>query len=161
MLEEGKQVLYLLPEIALTTQIITRLTRVFGESVGVYHSKFSDAQRTEVYNRMLGGDYGGSSSCYKLILGVRSSVFLPFTNLGLVIVDEEHENTYKQYDPAPRYHGMGMCLVQPTLTPMLPCRQVGTEFQQVTIPIRDSTVDICAQLPIAILPLQRKKTPLL
>jgi len=111
MLEEGKQVLYLLPEIALTTQIITRLTRVFGESVGVYHSKFSDAQRTEVYNRMLGGDYGGSSSCYKLILGVRSSVFLPFTNLGLVIVDEEHENTYKQYDPAPRYHARDTAMV--------------------------------------------------
>lgn len=111
MLAEGKQVLYLLPEIALTTQIITRLTRVFGEKVGVYHSKFSDAQRTEVYNRMLHGVDGVGGNRYNLILGVRSSVFLPFTNLGLVIIDEEHENTYKQYDPAPRYHARDTAMV--------------------------------------------------
>ncbi len=111
MLAEAKQVLYLLPEIALTTQIITRLTRVFGEKVGVYHSKFSDAQRTEVYNRMLHGEDGVGGNRYNLILGVRSSVFLPFTNLGLVIIDEEHENTYKQYDPAPRYHARDTAMV--------------------------------------------------
>lgn len=110
-LAEGKQVLYLLPEIALTTQIITRLSRVFGEKVGVYHSKFSDGQRTEVYNRMLHGTDGVGGNRYDLILGVRSSVFLPFTNLGLVIIDEEHENTYKQYDPAPRYHARDTAMV--------------------------------------------------
>lgn len=99
-LQQGKQVLYLLPEIALTTQIIHRLKTVFGNQVGIYHSKFSEAERTEVWNRVLSkGD-----DRYSVILGVRSSVFLPFTNLGLVIVDEEHENTYKQFDPAPRYN---------------------------------------------------------
>lgn len=100
MLRQGKQALYLLPEIALTTQIITRLRRVFGNKVGVYHSKFSDAERVEIYQRML----GQNDKSYGIILGVRSSIFLPFTNLGLVIVDEEHENTFKQFNPAPRYH---------------------------------------------------------
>lgn len=95
---EGKQVLYLLPEIALTTQITDRLAQVFGDDMGVYHSMFTDVQRAKVYRRQL------SSEPYKLILGVRSSVFLPFDNLGLVIVDEEHETSYKQQDPAPRYH---------------------------------------------------------
>ena len=97
-IDEGKQVLYLLPEIALTTQIINRLRNVFGSRVGVYHSKFSDNERVEVYNGTL------NNNGFKIILGVRSSVFLPFNNLGLVIIDEEHENTYKQFDPAPRYH---------------------------------------------------------
>lgn len=97
-LQNGKQVLYLLPEIALTTQIINRLRKVFGNRVGVYHSKFSDSQRVEVYLKML------SEEPFDVILGVRSSIFLPFSNLGLVIVDEEHENTFKQYNPAPRYH---------------------------------------------------------
>ncbi|MDR2813730.1 MAG: primosomal protein N' [Prevotellaceae bacterium] len=95
---QGKQTLYLLPEIALTAQLITRLKKVFG-NVGVYHSKFSDAQRVEEYRRLL---EGGSQP--SLTLGVRSSIFLPFANLGLVIVDEEHENTYKQQSPPPRYH---------------------------------------------------------
>jgi primosomal protein N' (replication factor Y) len=97
-IQQGKQVLYLLPEIALTAQIINRLRNVFGNRVGIYHSKFSDAERVEVWNsiRTPGG--------YSVVLGVRSSIFLPFAHLGLVIVDEEHENTYKQYDPAPRYH---------------------------------------------------------
>ncbi len=99
-LEKGKQVLYLLPEIALTTQIIVRLKSIFGEQAGVYHSKFSDAERVEIWNRVL---HNGDNS-YRLILGVRSSLFLPFSDLGLVIVDEEHENTFKQFDPAPRYH---------------------------------------------------------
>lgn len=97
-LNEGKQVLYLLPEIALTTQITDRLSQVFGSVMGVYHSMFTDVQRSNVYRRQL------SDNPYKLILGVRSSVFLPFRNLGLVIVDEEHETSYKQQDPAPRYH---------------------------------------------------------
>ncbi len=96
-LAAGKQVLYLLPEIALTTQITSRLRRHFGSQLGVYHSKFSDAERVEVWNRLL-------TKQYQIILGVRSSVLLPFSDLGLVIVDEEHETTFKQYDPAPRYH---------------------------------------------------------
>ncbi|PKQ65827.1 primosomal protein N' [Labilibaculum filiforme] len=100
-LEVGKQVLYLLPEIALTTQIINRLRSVFGNKVGVYHSKFNDAERVEIYNNI---HQNNTANAYQVILGVRSSVFLPFQNLGLIIVDEEHENTYKQYDPAPRYH---------------------------------------------------------
>ena len=97
-ISQGKQVLYLLPEIALTTQITQRLRNIFGNEMGVYHSKFSDAERVEVYQRQLSGNP------YKLILGVRSSVFLPFMDLGLVIIDEEHETSYKQQDPAPRYH---------------------------------------------------------
>jgi len=102
-LAEGKQVLYLLPEIALTTQIISRLRRIFGDRVGVYHSKFSDSQRVEVYNGVLRAESTPGKPAYSVILGVRSSIFLPFRNLGLVIVDEEHENTYKQFNPAPRY----------------------------------------------------------
>lgn len=102
---EGKQVLYLLPEIALTTQITERLRRVFGESMGVYHSKFTDVQRLEVYKRQ------ASEQPYDIILGVRSSVFLPFNNLGLIIIDEEHETSYKQQEPAPRYHARNAALV--------------------------------------------------
>jgi primosomal protein N' (replication factor Y) len=95
-LRHGRQALYLLPEIALTTQIIERLQNVFGALVGVYHSKYNDNERAEIYHAV--------PSQYRIILGVRSSLFLPFDNLGLIIVDEEHETTYKQYDPAPRYH---------------------------------------------------------
>lgn len=104
-LKEGKQVLYLLPEIALTTQITDRLERVFSDNMGVYHSKFTDAQRVAVYQKQL------SDEPFQLILGVRSSIFLPFNNLGLVIVDEEHETSYKQQDPAPRYHARNAALV--------------------------------------------------
>jgi primosomal protein N' (replication factor Y) len=107
---EGKQVLYLLPEIALTTQIIQRLKHVFGNKIGVYHSKFSDSERVEVYQNLIGYRKEGSPQ-YQIILGVRSSVFLPFSNLGLVIVDEEHENTYKQFDPAPRYNARDAAIV--------------------------------------------------
>lgn len=96
-LAEGKQILYLLPEIALTTQIIERLRRYFGNKVGVYHSKFNDSERAEVWKKVLNGDY-------RIILGARSSIFLPFSSLGLIIVDEEHETSFKQFDPAPRYH---------------------------------------------------------
>lgn len=106
---QGKQVLYLLPEIALTAQITTRLKRVFGARLGIYHSKFPDTERVEIWQKQL-GDKG-----YDVILGVRSSVFLPFSNLGLVIVDEEHENTYKQQDPAPRYHARNAAIVLASL----------------------------------------------
>jgi len=111
-LERGNQVLYLLPEIALTSQIIQRLKAVFGNQVGVYHSKFPDNERVEIYNQLL-NDSGGSD--YQVILGVRSSVFLPFSRLGLVIVDEEHENTYKQFDPAPRYHARDVAIMLATM----------------------------------------------
>lgn len=105
VLKTGKQVLYLLPEIALTTQITERLKRVFGNRLGVYHSKFPDAERVEIWQKQL------TDNPYDIILGVRSSVFLPFQRLGLVIVDEEHENTYKQQDPAPRYHARSSAIV--------------------------------------------------
>ena len=109
MIRQGKQVLYLLPEIALTTQITERLKRVFGARLGIYHSKFPDAERVEIWQKQLG------TEGYDIILGVRSSVFLPFRNLGLVIVDEEHENTYKQQDPAPRYHARNTAIVLSSL----------------------------------------------
>jgi len=100
-INDGRQVLYLLPEIALTAQMVERLKEVFGNQVGVYHSKFSDYDRVQIYRNLAG--LSGEEP-YKIILGVRSSLFLPFSNLGLIIVDEEHENSYKQSDPAPRYH---------------------------------------------------------
>ncbi|MDR0961793.1 MAG: primosomal protein N' [Mediterranea sp.] len=108
-LGEGKQVLYLLPEIALTTQITERLQRVFGNQLGIYHSKLSDNERVEIWQKQL------SETPYSILLGVRSSVFLPFRQLGLVIVDEEHENTYKQQDPAPRYHARNAAIVLASL----------------------------------------------
>ncbi len=104
-LKAGRQVLYLLPEIALTTQITTRLKKHFGNLLGIYHSKFADAERVEVWQNLL------EQKNYQIILGVRSSIFLPFKNLGLIIVDEEHENTYKQFDPAPRYHARDASIV--------------------------------------------------
>ncbi len=96
-LKGGGQVLYLLPEIALTTQIVSRLHKVFGNALGVYHSKYSDNERVEVWN-------GVNNGKINLVVGVRSSIFLPFANLSLIIVDEEHELSFKQYEPAPRYH---------------------------------------------------------
>jgi primosomal protein N' (replication factor Y) len=104
VLEQEEQVLYLLPEIALTTQIVSRLQRVFGEKMAVYHSKYSDNERVEVWKGMIAGRF-------PLIVGVRSSVFLPFDNLSLIIVDEEHEFSYKQYEPAPRYHARDVAQV--------------------------------------------------
>ena len=101
MLKDGKQVLMLLPEIALTAQVINRLRKYFGGAVGVYHSRFSTQERAEVWLRAM----DKSESGYKLLLGARSALFLPFHNLGLVIVDEEHDSSYKQNDPAPRYNG--------------------------------------------------------
>ncbi len=97
MINSGRQVLYLLPEIALTTHIIERLRQYFGSSIGVYHSRFNDNERVEVWQKVLRHEY-------KVVLGARSSVFLPFADLGLIIVDEEHETSYKQFDPAPRYN---------------------------------------------------------
>jgi len=101
ILGKGKQVLYLLPEIALTTQIIGRIRRVFGKQVGVYHSRYSDSERVHVYRNLLGLT---DDEPYGVVIGVRSAIFLPFARLGMIIIDEEHENTYKQHDPAPRYH---------------------------------------------------------
>lgn len=104
-IKEGKNVLYLLPEIALTTQITSRLSRHFGGEMVVYHSKFSDAERVEVWKKMLG------AKPPRLVLGVRSSVLLPLRDVGLIIVDEEHEGSFKQYDPAPRYNARDMAIV--------------------------------------------------
>lgn len=98
-LEDKKQVLYLLPEIALTTQLVSRLTKYFGNKVAVFHSKYSNNERVEVWNNVL-----NSSEKAQIIIGARSALFLPFNHLGLIIVDEEHESTFKQYDPSPRYH---------------------------------------------------------
>lgn len=105
MIADGKQVLYLLPEIALTVQMMDRLRSVFGDRLGIYHSKYSDAERAEIWLRQL------SDHPYDIILGARSAMFLPFQRLGLVIVDEEHESSYKQQDPAPRYHARSAAIV--------------------------------------------------
>ncbi len=104
VLGSGSQVLFLLPEIALTTQIVLRLKRIFGDKMGVYHSKFSDNERVEVWKGVVEGRY-------QFVVGVRSAVFLPMDNLGLIIVDEEHETSYKQFDPAPRYHARDVAIM--------------------------------------------------
>ena len=109
-IEHGRQVLYLLPEIALTVQIMSRLKKVFGRRLGIYHSKYSDAERVEIWQKQL------SDEPYDVILGARSAVLLPFQRLGLVIVDEEHETSYKQQDPAPRYHARSVALVLAQMT---------------------------------------------
>lgn len=106
VLLKGKQVLYLLPEIALTTQLVTRLQNYFGEQVAVFHSKYSAHERVEVYNNVL-----ENTNTAKIILGARSSIFLPFHDLGLIIVDEEHEQSFKQFNPAPRYHARDAAVV--------------------------------------------------
>lgn len=106
-LQQGNQVLFLLPEIALTTQLIQRLSHYFGEKVGVYHSRFNQNERVEIWNTLL----HGNSSRFQIILGARSAVFLPFQSLGLVIVDEEHETSFKQYNPSPRYNGRDTAIV--------------------------------------------------
>lgn len=103
-LDQGKQVLYLLPEIALTTQIINRLRKHFGDEVGVYHSRYNQNERAEVWENIAGVQSAEVHKPYRIILGPRSAMFLPFENLGLVIVDEEHDSSYKQFDPAPRYN---------------------------------------------------------
>ncbi|HOY32495.1 MAG TPA: primosomal protein N' [Bacteroidales bacterium] len=112
-LAQGRQTLFLLPEIALTTQIINRLRKYFGKEVCVYHSKYSNEERVEIWNRVLGdnNENGLNSKQYKVILGARSALFLPFSNLGLVIVDEEHDTSYKQADPPPRYNARDAAIV--------------------------------------------------
>ena len=118
-IDEGQQVLYLLPEIALTVQMMERLRRVFGRRLGIYHSKYSDAERVEIWKKQL------SENPYDIILGARSAVFLPFQRLGLVIVDEEHETSFKQQEPMPRYHArsaaimMGAHVLLGTATPSM------------------------------------------
>jgi len=103
----GKQVLYLVPEIGLSAQLINRLKRAFGDKAGIYHSKFSDAERVETWFNLL----NENEKSYQIILGARSAVFLPFRKLGLIIVDEEHENSYKQFDPAPRYNARDLAII--------------------------------------------------
>jgi primosomal protein N' (replication factor Y) len=106
-LDMGKQVLFLLPEIALTTQLIQRLSAYFGEQIGVYHSKFNQNERVEIWNTVLKND----PAKFRIILGARSSIFLPYRDLGLIIVDEEHESSFKQYDPSPRYNARDAAIV--------------------------------------------------
>ena len=112
-LEQHRQVLFLMPEIALTIQMMERLQRVFGNRLGIYHSKYSDAERVEIWQKQL------SANPYDVILGARSAVFLPFQRLGLVIVDEEHETSYKQQDPAPRYHARSAAIMLGNHNPSL------------------------------------------
>lgn len=161
---QGRQVLYLLPEIALTTQITERLKRVFGSRLGIYHSKFPDAERVEVWQKQL------SHEPYDIILGVRSSLFLPFQRLGLVIVDEEHENTYKQQDPAPRYHARNAAIVLAsmcgaktllgTATPSVESWYNATEggkYALVELKERYKEIQLPEIIPVDIKELQRKK----
>ena len=162
-LRRGRQVLYLLPEIALTTQITERLKRVFGSRLGIYHSKFPDAERVEIWQKQL------TEEGYDIILGVRSSVFLPFRNLGLVIVDEEHENTYKQQDPAPRYHARNAAIVLAsmygaktllgTATPSVETWQNATtgKFGWVELKERYKEIQLPEIIPVDIKELHRKK----
>ena len=162
-IRQGKQVLYLLPEIALTTQITERLQRVFGSRLGIYHSKFPDAERVEIWQKQLG------AANYDIILGVRSSVFLPFQNLGLVIVDEEHETTYKQQDPAPRYHARNAAIVLAmmygaktllgTATPSIETWQnaVAGKYVFVQLKERYKEIQLPEIVPVDIKELYRKK----
>lgn len=162
-IRQGKQVLYLLPEIALTTQITERLQRVFGDRLGVYHSKFPDAERVEIWQKQL------TEKGYDIILGVRSSVFLPFRNLGLVIVDEEHENTYKQQDPAPRYHARNAAIVLAamygaktllgTATPSIETwsNAASGKYGLVELKERYKEIQLPEIIPVDIQELQRKK----
>jgi primosomal protein N' (replication factor Y) len=106
-LEKGKQVLFLLPEIALTTQLIQRLSAYFGDLIGIYHSKFNQNERVEIWNNVL----RNNPKRFRIILGARSSIFLPFSDLGLIIVDEEHESSFKQYEPSPRYNARDCAIV--------------------------------------------------
>ena len=163
-IRQGKQVLYLVPEIALTTQITERLKKVFGIQIGIYHSKFSDPERVEIWNKQL------SDNPYLIILGARSSVFLPYQNLGLVIVDEEHESSYKQQDPAPRYHARNTALMLAsmygaktllgTATPSVESWYNATEagkYGLVELKERYQEIQLPAILPVDIKELHRKK----
>ena len=162
-LEHGGQALYLLPEIALTTQITERLRRVFGPRLGIYHSKFPDAERVEIWQRQL------TDAPYDIILGVRSSIFLPFRKLELIIVDEEHEATYKQQDPAPRYHARNAAVVLAsfygaktllgTATPSLETWHNAETGKYARVPLteRHKAVQLPRILPVDIRELTRKK----
>lgn len=110
-LQQGRQVLFLVPEIALTTQLIQRLSAYFGQQIGVYHSRFNANERVEIWQKVLEND----PNQFRIIVGARSSVFLPYRDLGLVIVDEEHESSFKQHDPSPRYHGRDAAIVLASL----------------------------------------------
>jgi len=110
IIKKGKQALYLVPEIALTTQIVQRLKNSFGEKVGIYHSRLNSQERVEIWEKVL-QFHSNPKKGYQVILGARSAIFMPFANLGLVIVDEEHENSFKQFDPAPRYNARDMAVV--------------------------------------------------
>lgn len=114
-IKKGKQVLFLLPEIGLTTQIINRLQRFFGKKVGVYHSKYNENQRVEIWNKVIYISNDDKTESYKIILGARSAMFLPFENLGLIIIDEEHDSSFKQYDPSPRYNARDAAIYLSTL----------------------------------------------
>lgn len=162
VLKAHKQVLYLLPEIALTTQLTERLTKVFGARVGVYHSKYPDSTRVEIWQKQL------SDQPYDIILGVRSSVFLPFQRLGLVIVDEEHELSYKQQDPAPRYHARSAALILAhqskaktllgTATPSLESYFYSTQGKYAYVPLRERFQGIeLPQIQVVDMQEQRKK----
>ena len=113
-IDKGQQVLYLLPEIALTGQIINRLRRFFGDQVGIYHSKYNPFERVEIWNTVLSNTKNNHDK-YQIIVGARSALFLPYSNLGLIIVDEEHDSSYKQFDPAPRYHARDAAIYLATL----------------------------------------------
>ena len=110
-MQQGNQVLYLVPEIGITAQMVTRLKKAFGAKTGIYHSKFNDAERVEIWFSVLNKKPGKNGEQFQLVLGARSAALLPFRKLGLVIVDEEHENSYKQYDPAPRYNARDLAVV--------------------------------------------------
>ena len=163
VLRLGRQVLYMLPEIAITTQITERLAKLFGDKLLVYHSKFSDNERVEVWNKLLHSDEP------MLVLGVRSSLFLPFKDLGLIIVDEEHENTYKQQDPAPRYHARNAAIVLAALygaktllgtaTPSIETwyNAMSGKYGLVELKERYKEIQLPEIIPVDIKELQRKK----
>ena len=162
-LKLGRSVLYLLPEIAITTQITERLAKVFGKKLLVYHSKFSDNERVEVWNRLLKGNEP------MLVLGVRSSLFLPFKDLGLVIVDEEHEPSYKQQDPAPRYHARNAAIVLASMhgakvvlgsaTPSIDSyyNAITGKYGLVELSTRYEDIELPEIIPVDIKELRRKK----
>ena len=163
VLDAGRQVLYMLPEIAITTQITERLGKLFGEQLLVYHSKFSDNERVEVWNRLL------HAHSPMLILGVRSSLFLPFSDLGLIIVDEEHETSYKQQDPSPRYNARNAAMVLAGMhggktllgsaTPSIDCyfNALSGKYGLVELKTRFGTHQSPKVIPVNIKELKRKK----
>lgn len=162
-LAEGKQVLYMLPEIVLTSQLTDRLRRVFGDRLGVYHSRYTDAERVEVYRKQV------SDHPYDIIVGVRSSVLLPFRHLGLVIVDEEHESSFKQAEPAPRYHGRSVALMMArmagakallgTATPSVETyhNALTGKYGYVSLTTRYGNVRLPEIIPVDITEMRRKK----